>query len=155
MAMNNGELDWNATIEDDGSQGEFVLLDEGDYNFTVSNLTKGRSQGGGKLPACNMAKLTLNIDTADGKTAHVLTNLVLHASLEWKLSSFFRSLGFKKHGEKLVMDWNKVIGSEGRAHIKQVKGTKDPDKLYNEVEYFIDYKPEDHMIKASNEDVPF
>lgn len=35
-----------------------------------------------------------------------------------KLSSFFRCIGQKKHGERLTMDWSKVIGSRGRAHFK-------------------------------------
>ena len=30
---NNAVLDWNDAIEDDGQ--EFVLLEEGDYNFIV------------------------------------------------------------------------------------------------------------------------
>ena len=37
-------MDWNDTIESDGQ--EFVLLDEGDYNFTVTNFERGRFPGG-------------------------------------------------------------------------------------------------------------
>lgn len=154
--MANGELDWGATIEDDGKELEFVLLPEGDYNFVVSNMTRARSKGSAKLPSCNMAKLTLDFTTEDGKTAHITDNLLLHASCEWKLSSFFRSIGLKKHGEKLVMQWDKVVGSEGRAHIKQTPGLKDETKLYNAIDYYIDFKPEEHMQKVDDSDeMPF
>ena len=39
MYNNNAVLDWNDVIEDDGQ--EFVLLEEGDYNFTVTNFERG------------------------------------------------------------------------------------------------------------------
>ena len=46
-------------------------------------------------------------------------DLILSKALTWKLSAFFRSIGQKKRGEKITMDWNKVLGAKGRAHIKQ------------------------------------
>ena len=46
-------------------------------------------------------------------------DLILSKSLTWKVSAFFRSIGQKKRGEKITMDWNKVLGAKGRAHIKQ------------------------------------
>ena len=46
-------------------------------------------------------------------------DLILSKALNWKLSAFFRSIGQKKRGEKITMDWNKVLGAKGRAHIKQ------------------------------------
>ena len=36
-------MDWNDTIESDGQ--EFVLLEEGDYNFVVTNFERGRFPG--------------------------------------------------------------------------------------------------------------
>ena len=57
-------MDWNDTIESDGQ--EFVLLDEGDYNFTVTNFERGRFPGGQKVPACNKATITVQIKTAEG-----------------------------------------------------------------------------------------
>ena len=49
-------LDWDDAIENDGQ--EFVTLEEGDYNFTVTGFERGRFPGSAKLPACNKATLT-------------------------------------------------------------------------------------------------
>ncbi len=45
-------------------------------------------------------------------------DLLLYRTLEWKIASFFRAIGQKKLGEKVSMDWNKVLGARGRAHEK-------------------------------------
>ena len=88
-------LDWNDSIETDGQ--EFVLLPEGDYNFVVTNFERGRFPGGQKVPACNKATITVQIQTNDG-IAMVKFDLLLYRSLEWRISSFFRCIGQKKHG---------------------------------------------------------
>lgn len=93
-------LDWDDAIESDGQ--EFVILEEGDYNFTVTGFERGRFPGGQKIPACNKAALTLQVSTPQG-VAVVHTDLLLYKSMEWKLSAFFRCIGQKKHGERLVM----------------------------------------------------
>ena len=49
---------WDDEIEKDG--GDFVLLPEGDYNFTVAKFERGRFAGSEKMPACNQAKLELD-----------------------------------------------------------------------------------------------
>lgn len=115
--LNNNDMlmDWDDAIENDGQ--EYVILPEGDYNFTVVDFERGRFPGSAKIPACNKATLTLQVNTADG-TATIKTDLILYRSLEWRISSFFRCIGQKKHGERLVMNWNAVVGSRGRAHFK-------------------------------------
>ncbi|MDT2173231.1 hypothetical protein P7H02_20090, partial [Paenibacillus larvae] len=57
------ELGWDDTIEKDG--GEFVLLPEGDYNFTVTKFERGRFAGSAKMPACNQAKLELMVHSSE------------------------------------------------------------------------------------------
>ena len=131
-------LDWNDTIENDGQ--EFITLEEGDYNFKVTGFERGHFPGGQKIPPCNKATLTLQVTVPEG-IASVRTDLLLYKTMEWKLSSFFRSIGQKKHGERLVMDWNNIIGKEGRAHFK-VRTYTDRDgyeRKTNDVERFIDY----------------
>ena len=149
-------MDWDSTIEDDG-QG-FILLEEGDYEFTVSGLERARHNGSAKIPACNKAILTLSIETSGG-VAQVKTSLLLYKTVEWKLSSFFRSIGQKKHGERLVMDWNSVIGASGNAHIIQrtYTGNDGTLKKANDVQYFIDYiSPENRpQVDDQDEDIPF
>ena len=107
---NTGIMDWGDVIENDGQ--EFRILPEGEYDFTVSGFDRGRFPGSAKIPPCNKAVLTINADGVDVKA-----DLILFKTLEWKLAAFFRCIGQKKHGEKLVMNWDKVVGSKGRARI--------------------------------------
>ena len=142
-------MDWNDTIESDGQ--EFVLLEEGDYNFIVTNFERGRFPGGQKVPACNKATITVRFD------------LLLYRTLEWRIASFFRCIGQKKAGEKLVMDWNKVVGSKGRAHFKQRTYTNNSgeEKTINDIDKFYDYNPDfftaiDNLVVCDDDgDIPF
>ena len=160
MNTENMILDWNDSIENDGQ--EFIVLPEGDYNFTVTDFERGRFPGSAKIPACNKASLTLRVDTDDG-VAFVRTDLILYRSLEWRISSFFRSIGKKKHGERLVMDWNKVLGARGRAHFKPRNYTANDgsERTTNDCDRFIDYDPanfpeEDAWAEVSDaEELPF
>lgn len=130
-------MDWNDTIENDGQQ--FITLPEGDFNFIVSGFERGRFNGSTKIPPCNKATLTLSVETAEG-TASVRTDLILYRSLEWKIAGFFRAIGQKKHGERVVMDWNKVLGARGRAHFKpRTYLYNGAERTANDVDYFIDY----------------
>ena len=84
------EIGWTDEIEDDGSGN--ILLPEGDYNFEVTNFERGRFPGGPKLTPCNKAMITVRVDTEEG-SAFVKFDLLLHRSVEWKLSAFFRCIG--------------------------------------------------------------
>ena len=162
--MNNNEnmfMDWNDSIETDGQ--EFVLLPEGDYNFRVTNFERGRFPGGPKVPACNKATITVEVTTKEGK-AIVKFDLLLYRSLEWRISSFFRCIGQKKHGERLVMNWNKVLGSKGRAHFKPRTYTNrdGEERQTNDVDRFYDYDPnffsaDDSWtdLSGSDDELPF
>ena len=157
----NMEIGWDDTIQEDGQ--ELVLLEEGDYNFTVTNFERGRFPGGQKIPACNKASITIQIDTETGLTL-IKFDLLLYRSVEWRISSFFRCIGQKKHGEKLTMNWNTVIGSKGRAHVTQRKYTNNygEEKTVNDIGRFIDYDPkffesnQSGMVEIGpDEDLPF
>lgn len=129
--------DWDDTIENDGA--DYEPLPEGDYVFTVKTFERGRFPGSTKIPPCNKAILTLEIDAPEGRTT-IKTDLILFSSLEWKISSFFRSIGQKKRGEKLTMNWAKVPGSTGRAHIT-IRAYTDKDgkaRRTNDVDRFLD-----------------
>lgn len=139
VADSNGSLDWEGeTIQQDGEA--FILLDEGDYPFTVSHFERGSFPGSAKLPPCNKAELTLTVHSPRGEV-NVQTSLILHRSLEWKLSQFFRCIGMKKHGEALVMKWNEVAGKSGRVHIKQrsyISNKDGKEKFVNDCDSFLD-----------------
>ena len=153
-------LDWDDAIESDGQ--EFVILEEGDYNFTVTGFERGRFPGGQKIPACNKAALTLQVSTPQG-IAVIHTDLLLYKSMEWKLSAFFRCIGQKKHGERLVMDWNRVIGSRGRAHFKPRNYTDRDgnERQTNDLDRFYDWDEKNFPAGsnwtelADDDDLPF
>lgn len=137
------ELGWDEEIQNDG--GQFVLLEEGDYNFTVTDFERGRFPGsreGGKIPPCNKATLTLAVQTAEGDEVKVKYDLILWSTLEWKISEFFRAIGQKKHGEAFRPQWNNVRGARGRARFKPRSYTKDGvERQTNDVDKFYDYDP--------------
>ena len=140
--MNNDTnmiMDWGDTIESDGQ--EFVILEEGDYNFTVTNFERGRFPGSAKIPACNKAALTLQVRTVDGKLATIKFDLILYRSLEWRISSFFRCIGQKKQDERLAMDWNKAVGERGHARFKPRTYTNrdGEERQVNDVDKFYDW----------------
>lgn len=125
------ELGWDDTIVDDGK--DFEPVPEGDYDFTIERFERGRSKGEGKLPACNMATVYFIIHDRD-RDVTVRENYLLHSALEWKLSELFRSVGLKKEGESLRMNWPAIPGLTGRARITIEPGLKDPNKKFNRVE---------------------
>lgn len=124
------ELGWDDTIQEDA--GEFIILPEGDYDFIVDDFERARHNGSEKLPACNKAILKLRIEVPEG-TVIITHNIFLHQSVERMISAFFSSIGLKKKGEKVRMDWNRVTGARGRLKL----GTRIYDgKTYNEVKRF-------------------
>ena len=80
--MEEKELQWDDTITKDAS--DFILLPEGDYNFTVESFERGRHAGSEKLPPCNKAVLALRIEAAEG-TVRITHNLFLHSKTEGML----------------------------------------------------------------------
>lgn len=154
--MKNGEMGWNDTIESDDQ--EYVILPEGEYTFKVKSFERGRYNGGSKIPACNEAILNIEIEAKEG-TVTIIDRLKLHKSMEWKLSQFFRSIGQKKHGEKLVMDWNKVPGAVGRVLIKPRKYKKDDgtEGTANNINKYLDYDPAKMVgnMEAVDDDLPW
>lgn len=138
---NNGyELDWDSAIEKDSP--EFILLPEGDYDFTVTKFERGRHNGSEKLPPCNKAIIYLSIETPEGN-AVIQHQLFLHSKTEGMLSAFFTAIGQKKKGEKITMNWNTVVGSKGRCkvYVDTWTGNDGTEKKSNKIRKF--YEPED------------
>lgn len=141
------ELGWDDTIQNDSS--EPVVLEPGDYIFEVEKFERARYTPGpnSKLPACNMAKLTLKVASEKG-TAIVFNNLYLHTSTEGLLSAFFSSIGQKKKGEPLRMNWNMVTGSKGAVKIKNRTYN---GNTYNDVDRFYPSDPSYYTTKEMPE----
>ncbi|HHV35786.1 MAG TPA: DUF669 domain-containing protein [Syntrophomonadaceae bacterium] len=138
------ELDWDDQIEDDGP--EFIILPPGDYDFEVTDFERGRHQGSDNLPPCNKAIVYLRIEGKEGATT-IKHQLFLHTKTEGLLCAFFTGIGQRKKGERITMNWDKVIGATGRAKIGIRKWTNDKGETleFNEVKRF--YEPEDNTPK--------
>jgi len=135
--MSDNNLDHALSWEDDVSQeSQFVLLPEGDYDFTVKDYERQHFDGSEKMSACPMAIVHLIIAGPNGEEVTVQQRLFLHKKVEWKLSEFFICLGLKKHGEPISMRaWAMVPGLRGRCKV----GNKKYDgKDYNEIKKFYD-----------------
>lgn len=127
----NKALNWDDEIVKDS--GEFTLLPEGDYTFKVINFERAWYDGSDKIPPCNKAIITIKIEAPEG-TAELKENLFLTTKTEGLLSAFFASIGQKKKGEPLRMNWNKVIGSTGKVKV----GTRTyNDSTYNQVKRWL------------------
>jgi len=133
------EIGWDDEI---ASESSYILLEEGDYDFTVTHFERGRFPGSNKIPACNKAMLTLSVETPAGK-ADVRYDLILWSALEWKLSEFLRAIGQKKRGEPTHPRWNEMLGATGRARFKQRTYTRKDgtEGRTNDVAKFYDYDP--------------
>lgn len=144
----NREFAWDDEIQNDG--GNFEVLPEGDYNFRVEKFERARHGGSEKIPACNKAILSLTVSNPDA-SGTVQTNLFLYSKFEWKLCQFFTSIGQRKHGEVMRMNWGAVPGASGRCHVgvRTWKGNDGKDHDGNEITEF--YDPEETPAQpASN-----
>lgn len=139
--MNNEierELGWDDEIE---KESEFVLLPEGDYNFTVTKFERARFNGSVKMPPCNQANLELTMHTKDFGDIVVYHTIFLHTKTEGMLSAFFTGIGQKKKGEKLRMNWGAVVGSKGKCKLKlnTYKTNDGEERTNNKVSKFYPY----------------
>lgn len=124
------ELGWDDNISKD--EDEFIVLPDGDYDFMVESVTRARHEASTKLPACNQAIVNIRIETPQGKVV-IKHNLFLHTKMEGMLSAFFASIGQKKKGEPLRMNWQLVSGSTGRCKLGHKIYN---DNTYNEIKRF-------------------
>lgn len=143
MSNNNNEgyeLNWDDPIENDSP--DFTILPEGDYDFEVIDFERGRHNGSDKLPPCNKAVVHIKIEGEEGVSI-IRHNLFLHSITEGLLCAFFTGIGQRKKGEKITMNWNKVVGSTGRAKVGIRKWTNDSgeEKIFNEITRF--YEPDE------------
>lgn len=129
------EFGWDDEIKNDGPI--IRLLPAGDYNFTVEKFERRRFAGSTKLPACNEAFLTLKVDGGEHGVTNVLHSLYLHSKTEGFLSAFFTSIGQKKEGEAVRMNWNSVISAKGRCELFQDTYN---EKKNNKIKTFLPYE---------------
>ena len=137
------ELGWDDEIEHDGEG--FTLLPEGDYQFRVLSFERARHPGSANLPPCNKAELKIQLESSQGKSV-ITHNLFLHTKTEGLLCAFFTAIGQRKHGEKLRMNWNNVVGSIGKCKVSiyTYTGNDGKERKINQIDRF--YEPDSGTI---------
>lgn len=130
-------LDWESEIDTDGN--DYLVLEEGDYDFTAVSFERKQYPGSAKIPACKKAEITLRVETESG-AATCKVDLILYSTMMWKIAAFFRSIGQKKHGQAFTPNWGAVVGAVGRAHFKPrtYKNKEGEDRKVNDVTEFYD-----------------
>lgn len=126
---------WDDEVEE--ATGEFKLLPEGDYKFTVTKFDRGWYEAGpgAKIASCNQADLEFSITWKD-EDGEVRTNTVrnymkLSRKLQWVIYEFFESIGLRKKGDgSTKMPWDKVMGATG---ICQIGTREHNNRTYNQV----------------------
>ena len=137
-AGNETALDWNTPLFAEAVP-EFIVLAPGEYDFTVKKFDRAMYQGGvsskdgHQIAACPLAKLTMEVQTAQGP-ALVNDTLFLKANNVWKISAFFQSIGMAKEGQPFTPDWNGAVGCTGKF---KTKNREYNGKTFNEVDRYI------------------
>ena len=79
------ELGWDDEIE---KGADYVLLPEGEYDFTIESFERGRFEGSDKVPACPRAELKVKVEAPEGMCL-MNESLLLYDRMQWKLAEFF------------------------------------------------------------------
>lgn len=143
------EYGWEDEIVNES--GDYTLLPEGDYDFTIQKFERARHGGSEKIPPCNKAVVTFTIWGAEDKT-EITENFFLCNKFEWKLSQLFLSIGLKKRGEPLKMNWNAVTGAKGKCHVYIDSYNKNDgsDGKSNKIKKLYAYDEQINTIKPAN-----
>ena len=121
----NGELQEGQTVSAEqlgDYSSSYVLLPEGDYDFTVVKLEKSRYQPKptSKIGACVQVTLTLRVvDPQTGKPVDLTHNLYMWGTTVGMIAQYQDAIGIHKKGEPLTFDWRPDvhIGKTGKLKI--------------------------------------
>lgn len=130
----NFGLDWDEEIDDGEEFIKPYIFEPGDYDFKVVKFERGISSNGNN-------QAILDIEITDGEHKAIIKDwITLTNRTIWKIASFFRSIGLKKHGEKTKMRWKESVGKTGRCTLKQDEATSKKGTTYtvNAIEAYLD-----------------
>lgn len=115
-------MELNETISYDGS--DFRLIDDGTWPFTVKAVSIEQYKGSQNVPPCLAAKVTLHVGVG-AESTDVTDNIYLYyndnGNPNWRISAFYRAIGYKKHGQEVQMNWDAgfLVGKTGWCETKQ------------------------------------
>ena len=113
---------------------EYVLLQPGEYEFTVDSVKFGDFNGSAKVPPCGMVTVTMHVQTETGN-AFLNNNFYVCKECAGLIAAFFKSIGDLKEGQKtFTPDWDHLEGKTGLVKVsnREYNGDK-----YNNVDRFI------------------
>jgi len=154
----------------DGCMGlyDFVLdpnriLDEGDYNFVVTECEFTKFPGNKTIPPCIKVIVTLLVETGDGSEISVNTEFLLHKAFSWKIVGFFKAIFNHKDAHQIKMEWDRAVSARGRAHIRPrtYLTSKNEERTVNDVAYFLPFNERyfepvpEFVVVDDEEEIPF
>lgn len=142
-------MDWNSEITKDGN-----TIEPGIYKYLITEINKTESKGTGKLPPSPMLVVKAKIDLGNFNERTITDYIVLHESLEWKVSQFLVSIGQKEKGKPCKPDWSNaaIVGKRGLLETRNQKGID--GRIYARVLQWIP-QAEYEKRKAENQDSDF
>ena len=127
----NTILGWDSEIENEGN--DFVIFpDDTECECEVIAFDKGAAASGAP-----MAKLKILCVAEAGRTT-VEDNIALQRNCEWKLCEFFTAIGQRRHGQRIVPDWTKVMGARFRARLSKEPWRNNPDRFSNKIKKYLE-----------------
>jgi len=126
---------WDDTLEDNG-EGDytFILLPPGIYGAECVEVTRGFSTASN----CNQAGVVWKVVSTKGRTK--LTDyLNLSENVKWKILQLFRSVGMRKHGEAIRLNFPALPGKTGWLKIghRTYLDKNNVEKTTNQIEGYI------------------
>lgn len=121
-------------IEFEVEEQEYVLLEPGEYQFTIDSVDYGDYNGSSKIPPCGMVIVNLHVDTDKGR-AFLTNRFYVCKECSGLIAAFFKSVGDLKDGQRtFVPDWDKLPGKTGLVKTTQREYN---GNMYNNVERFL------------------
>ena len=136
--QNDVALGWDDEITD--SRPDFILLPDGEYDFTVLNYERAWYPGGAKLPPCPKITITLRVETADGVALIKERFFITRDNCERYVAPFYVCIGMMSKGGTAKMNWPGTVGRTGRAKITVRSYTGNDGREYqmNDVKQFLE-----------------
>ena len=137
-SQNDGAMGWDDEITAEAK--EYTLLPVGtnpkygNNGHFVEVWMDGAKGSGANAQEYDFNTWFKTIQNYEGKEVKVITSLILHKSLEWKISQFFECIGMKQKGVPFRPDWNGIVGKTGTVKIshREYNGS-----TYNNVKEFV------------------
>jgi hypothetical protein len=124
----------------DVEEQEYILLEPGEYQFTVDDVEYDDHNGSAKIPPCGKVIVSLSVDTERGK-AYMKNNFYVCKEGAGLMAAFLKSIGVLKEGQKtFTPDWDSYIGKTGIVKTSQREYN---GNSYNNVDRFIAPKKKD------------